>query len=105
MTHQTSWLESTGVCGGRQSQSGGSSVQNRVQFPLALLKCYSAWLVRELVVTGQVMLIRIVASLCTAAVAAASVRTASLHSQVCSEGGHGLLLFVFSSSTGVAKHS
>ena len=54
-------------------------------------------------VTGQVMLIRIVASLCAAA-AAAGVRTASLHSQVCSE-GHGLLLFVLSSSTGVAKHS
>ena len=51
------------------------------------------------------MLLRIVASLCAAAAAAAAgVRTASLHSQVCSE-GHGLLLFVLSSSTGVAKHS
>ncbi len=27
MTHQTSWLESTGVCGVRQNQAGGSSVR------------------------------------------------------------------------------
>jgi hypothetical protein len=26
VTHQTSWLESTGVCGVRQKQAGGSSV-------------------------------------------------------------------------------
>ena len=26
MTHQTCWLESTGVCGVRQNQAGGSSV-------------------------------------------------------------------------------
>jgi len=26
VTHQTSWLESTGVCGVRQNQAGGSSV-------------------------------------------------------------------------------
>jgi len=29
VTHQTSWLESTGVCGVRQNQAGGSSVQKR----------------------------------------------------------------------------
>ena len=28
-THQTSWLESTGVCGVRQIQAGGSSLQKR----------------------------------------------------------------------------
>jgi len=29
VTHQTSWLESTGVCGVRQGQAGGSSVRKR----------------------------------------------------------------------------
>jgi len=29
VTHQISWLESTGVCGVRQNQAGGSSVQKR----------------------------------------------------------------------------
>ena len=33
MTHQTSWLESTGVCGLRQNQAGGSSVQKRSFIP------------------------------------------------------------------------
>ena len=27
VTHQTSWLESTGACGVRQTQTGGSSGQ------------------------------------------------------------------------------
>ena len=31
MTHQTSWLESTGVCGVRQNQAGGSSVDTSLQ--------------------------------------------------------------------------
>ena len=30
VTHQTCWLESTGVCGVRQNQAGGTSVQKRV---------------------------------------------------------------------------
>jgi len=29
VTHQTSWLRSTGVCGVRQTQAGGSSVLER----------------------------------------------------------------------------
>ena len=29
MTHQTSWLESTGVCGVQQNQAGGSSVRKK----------------------------------------------------------------------------
>ncbi len=29
VTHQTSWLESTGVCGVQQNQAGGSSVRKR----------------------------------------------------------------------------
>ncbi len=31
MTQQTSWLESTGVCGVDQNQAGGGSVQKRAQ--------------------------------------------------------------------------
>ncbi len=30
VTHQTSWLESTGLCGVRQNQAGGSSVCHAV---------------------------------------------------------------------------
>ncbi len=30
VTHQTSWLESTGVCGVQQTQAGGSSVQTSI---------------------------------------------------------------------------
>ena len=29
VTHQTSWLESTGVCGVRQNQAGENSVRKR----------------------------------------------------------------------------
>jgi len=29
VTHQTSWLESTGVCGVQQNQAGGNSARKR----------------------------------------------------------------------------
>ncbi len=31
VTHQTSWLVSTGACGVQENQAGGSSVQERAQ--------------------------------------------------------------------------
>ena len=34
MTHQTSWPESTGVCGVQQNQAGGSSVRKRAYCPV-----------------------------------------------------------------------
>ena len=37
MTHQPSWLESTGVCGVRQSHAGGSSVKKTRQLRLISL--------------------------------------------------------------------
>ena len=34
VTHYTSWLESTGVCGVRRNQAGGTSVQKRAEGPI-----------------------------------------------------------------------
>ena len=34
VTHQTSWLESTGVCGVRQNQASGSYVRKRAWGPV-----------------------------------------------------------------------
>ncbi len=34
MMHQTSWLESTAVCGVKQNQAGGSSVRRTAQGPV-----------------------------------------------------------------------
>ena len=36
VTHETSWLESTGLCGVRQSQAGGSSVEREPNVPLLI---------------------------------------------------------------------
>ena len=45
MTHQTSWLESTGVCGVQQNQAGGSSVRKRgtQDLTLTLLAFLEGW--------------------------------------------------------------
>jgi len=38
VTHQTSWLESTGVCGVQQNQAGGSSVRKEPNVPLLAVR-------------------------------------------------------------------
>ncbi len=37
VTHHTSWLEGTGVCGVRQNHAGGSSVRKEPNVPLLVV--------------------------------------------------------------------